>query len=42
MEAINAQRADGDNIKTIVLSAMDPLAGDIRVHVHDIDLELYG
>jgi hypothetical protein len=28
MEAINAQRADGDNINTIIACAMDPLAGD--------------
>ena len=42
MEAINAQRDDGDNINTIIACAMDPLTGDIRVYVHDIDLELYG
>ena len=42
MDAINANRDDGDNINTIIVLAMDPLAGDISVFTHDVDLELYG
>ena len=38
MEAINAQRADGDNINTIVVCCMDPLTGDIHVFVHYVDV----
>lgn len=42
MDAINARRDDGDNINTIIVSAMDMLTGDIAVYTHDVDLELYG
>ena len=40
MDAINARRDDGDNINTIIVSAMDQLTGDICVWTHDVDLEL--
>ena len=38
VEAINAQRANGDNINTIIICCMDPLTGDIYVWVHEVDL----
>jgi len=41
-EAIEAQRADGDNINTIIICCMDPLTGDIYVFVHELDAEKFG